>query len=197
MEQALFYSGNSYETLKNVLEVFLEDGTKKLDLLVKYIDEEDFDNYRIEIHAVKSLCKGIGASELSDKALALENACKEGNYDYVRENAQEAYTDYVLLLGRIDEALADLNEKNAKEKGSDNNASQATEPVLDVYEQLMCIKLLLAEFEENTAIKLADDLKGRKFDDELNEKIMEIDRLLHVYDYDAAAEKIGVILDEN
>ncbi|MCR5332228.1 MAG: response regulator [Lachnospiraceae bacterium] len=196
MDQALFYSGNSYDTLKDILHVFLDDGSKKLDLLVKYIDEEDFENYRIEIHAVKSLCKGIGADQLSEKALKLETACKEKDYDYVRENAQEAYTDYVLLLGRIDEALTKLDEENALNAGNGENAA-LSEPVLDVKEQLLCIKLLLAEFEENTAIKLADDLTHRPLDEDLSVKINEIDKMLHLYDYEGASEKIGEVLDED
>ncbi|MBR4726107.1 MAG: response regulator [Lachnospiraceae bacterium] len=191
MEQALFYSGNSYDTLKDILNVFFDDGTKKLDLLVKYIEEEDFENYRIEIHAVKSLCKGVGAEELSEKALRLENACKEGDYEYVRNNAQEAYTDYVLLLGRIGEALSDIN--NTQE----NEAVSTGKPLLEVKEQLLCIKLLLSEFEENTAIKLADDLNGRSLDESLKEKIDQINKMLHLYDYDGASEMIGEILDED
>ncbi|MCR5321762.1 MAG: response regulator [Lachnospiraceae bacterium] len=194
MEQALFYSGNSYDTLKDILGVFVEDGTKKLDLLVQYIEEEDFDNYRIEIHAVKSLCKGIGADNLSEKALRLENACKEGDYDYVRENAQEAYTDYVLLLAKIDETLTGL--KSEKENEKDASEGKAA-PILEVKEQLLCIKLLLAEFEENTAIKLADELKGRDLEEELSEKIIKIDKMLHLYDYDGASDMIGEILDED
>ena len=192
METALFYSGNSYETLRDILSVFVEDGSKKLDLLVKYMEEEDFENYRIEIHAVKSLCKGIGADSLSEKALKLETACKEGNFDYVRANAQEAYTDYVLLLARIDETLTQLGE-NDKRKGTNDRQMQAA-PLLEVKEQLLCIKLLLAEFEENTAIKLADDLTNRDIDENLSEKITQIDKMLHLYDYDGASEKI---LDED
>lgn len=194
MEQALFYSGNSYDTLKDILGVFVEDGTRKLDLLVKYIDEEDFDNYRIEIHAVKSLCKGIGAEELSEKALRLENACKDGDLDYVRDNAQEAYTDYVLLLAKIDEKLTQLKEE--KEAGQASPGRDFT-PLLDVKEQLLCIRLLIAEFEENTAIKLADDLTERDLDKELSDKIIQIDKMLHLYDYDGASEMIGEILDED
>ncbi|MBO4415794.1 MAG: response regulator [Lachnospiraceae bacterium] len=195
MEQALFYSGNSYDTLKDILGVFVEDGSKKLDLLVQYIEDEDFDNYRIEIHAVKSLCKGIGADDLSEKALRLENACKEGDFDYVRDNAQEAYTDYVLLLAKIDQKLTELQEEKAAD--GQEGSKKDTAPLMDVKEQLLCIKLLLAEFEENTAIKLADDLRGRDFDKELSDKIIQIDKMLHLYDYDGASEMIGEILDED
>ena len=196
MDQALFYSGNSYDTLKDILKVFLEDGSKKLDLLVQYIEEEDFDNYRIEIHAVKSLCKGIGADQLSEKALKLETACKEGDFDYVRENAQEAYTDYVLLLGKIDEALTKLDEEG-NVAGGEAQSESVVAPLLDVKEQLLCIKLLLAEFEESAAIKLADDLTKRELDENLSEKITQIDKMLRLYDYDGATEKIGEILDED
>ena len=193
MEQALFYSGNNYETLKNILEVFVEDGSQKLDLLVKYIEEEDFENYRIEIHAVKSLCKGIGANELSEKALKLETACKEGDHKYVIDHAQEAYTDYVILIGRIDEALSALNKKN-DDPGADK---QAAAPVLNVNEQLLCIKLLLSEFEEDIAIRLADDLESRDLPSETKEKIKEICKMLHLYDYEGALGKIEVILNED
>ncbi|MCR5686382.1 MAG: response regulator [Lachnospiraceae bacterium] len=193
MEQALFYSGNSYETLKNVLEVFLSDGKNKLDLLVKYVEEEDYDNYRIEIHAVKSLCKGIGAMELSEKARRLEEACKQSDHDYVRANAQEAYTDYVMLLGRIEEALSGLKEKD-RAKSSSASGTEA-EPILDVGEQLLCAKLLLAEFEGDAATKLIKDLIGRSgLAEDMKNAIEEIDKKLALYDYDGAAEKIEELL---
>ena len=38
---------------------------------------------------------------------------------------------------------------------------------------------------------------GRDLDKELSDKIIQIDKMLHLYDYDGASEMIGEILDED
>lgn len=189
MEKALYYAGGSYATLKNVLEVFLSDGRNKESLITTYVENGDFENYRIEIHAVKSLCKGIGADELSGRALALEDACKRGDKEFVLSNYLAVSRDYGSLLDEIEKTLSGIK--------SDSKRRTATaEPVLTVGEQLLCAKLLLDEFEQDTAGKLIDDLLERDTDDELAAKLKDIKNKFMLCDFDGALELITEAADE-
>ena len=61
----------------------------------------DVDNYRIQVHALKSTSRTIGATALSDEALALENAAKSGDIEYITGNTERVLTDYNAVLEQI------------------------------------------------------------------------------------------------
>lgn len=58
----------------NVLKDYYRSIPKKHALIKQYFEEKDWHNYTIEVHALKSASKQIGALKLSDDALELENA---------------------------------------------------------------------------------------------------------------------------
>jgi HPt (histidine-containing phosphotransfer) domain-containing protein len=69
-----------------------------------YFAKEDWRNYRIAVHALKSASLTIGAAELSDQAEALETACKQNDIDYIKAEHEK-------LLGKYEElkaAIADF-----------------------------------------------------------------------------------------
>ena len=63
------------------------------------------ENYRIQVHALKSGSRTIGANELSDEALHLEEAAKSGDTDYIRSNTQRVLEQYRALTERIRSVL--------------------------------------------------------------------------------------------
>lgn len=74
--------------------------------LEKTFSRSDFDHYRIVIHSLKSTSLTIGAVKLSEMSKALENACKEGNFDFVREQHEICMADYKKILDKLSEYLA-------------------------------------------------------------------------------------------
>ena len=66
-----------------------------------YYEEEDWENYQILVHALKSTSLSIGAITLSKEAKALESACKEGNIAYVKEHHSDMMGRYRVLLDNI------------------------------------------------------------------------------------------------
>ncbi|MGN0668952.1 MAG: response regulator, partial [Oscillospiraceae bacterium] len=77
----------------------------------KYSEERDFDNYRIQVHALKSGSRTIGAGELSDHALELEMAAKKGDTEFILENTEALLDEYDALLERIKAALNSSEEQ--------------------------------------------------------------------------------------
>ena len=74
------------------------DKTAKLQA---YFEAEDWENYQIYVHALKSTSLTIGAITLSKEAKALESACKEGNVAYVKEHHNDMMERYQGLLDSI------------------------------------------------------------------------------------------------
>lgn len=66
----------------------------------------DFDNYRINMHSLKSTSLTIGAVALSETAKTIEMACKEGNVDFVRSQHEKCMADYKTVLEKLSNYLA-------------------------------------------------------------------------------------------
>ena len=84
------------------MEMIMEyrDGDKTAKLQACF-ETEDWENYRILVHALKSTSLTIGATELSKEAKALESACREENIAFVKEHHAEVMERYRILLDEI------------------------------------------------------------------------------------------------
>lgn len=74
---------------------------KKASLIQQYETEDKLEAYTIEVHALKSASKLIGAMELSEKAAQLEKCGHEGNWEFIHKNTTELlelYRSYLEVL---------------------------------------------------------------------------------------------------
>ena len=86
-----------------MLHEFLQ--ADKASQLKHFLAEEDWDNYRTTVHALKSTSLTIGAAHLSGEAKALEMAAKEGNMDYIRSHHDGVMDEYKELTDHLKEIL--------------------------------------------------------------------------------------------
>ena len=99
LETGLSYCANDIEFYKERIETYLENA--KLDQLEAAYKDEDWENYAILIHGVKSSSLTIGAVRLSGEAKALEHAAKEGNAGYIKQNQVAFMEEYQKLIDDI------------------------------------------------------------------------------------------------
>ena len=104
----LAYCMNDQNFYKEMLGEYV-NGDKTTEL-VEYFDKEDFEYYRITVHAVKSTSLTIGAIKVSEDAKALEMACKEGNLDFVKQSHEAFVQEYKVLIQAL-RAELELAEK--------------------------------------------------------------------------------------
>lgn len=76
----------------------------KADIIASY-EAEDYTNYTIYVHALKSTSKMVGALTLSEKARLLEMAGKERNIDYIKDSHDEAMELFELAVAEIKDYL--------------------------------------------------------------------------------------------
>ncbi len=112
-DQGLKYSKGEKEFYVQLLLEYAKNMDKKIGDLSKHFDEEDWKNYTIRIHAIKSTSKMIGAAELAELAKKLEDAAKIGNGDEVKKLHPVFMPLYEKLLESI---TAIFNETKAGEK---------------------------------------------------------------------------------
>lgn len=91
MDDMNFYEEMIGEYLKNDKRAALEE----------FYAQEDLENYRITVHALKSTSLTIGAVELSEQAKKLEMAAKSKDMDYIRLHHEEVMEKYNKLYDSL------------------------------------------------------------------------------------------------
>lgn len=99
----LEYCADDEEIYLEVLEGYVEEDRREE--LEDLFAAENWPDYRVIVHSVKSTSLTIGAEELSEKAKALELAAADGDAAFVRSNHQDMIDTYTDILNKISEAL--------------------------------------------------------------------------------------------
>lgn len=155
-------NGN-FDNYINILRVVVIEGREKINLIMKYFREKDYERYIIEVHGVKGAMASIGAKELSTTAKMHEFAGKELNYDYIEQNINEFMLQYKTLLESIERSVSALDfedsdeEKNRERIDSDN-----------INVKLLEILELLEDFDSSSAEEMVREIL--KFDMESHER---------------------------
>ena len=118
----------------SVLQVFHQTAIPKAEEIRKLWNENDFVNYTVKVHALKSSARIIGAAELSELAKKLEVAGKrlqeentnektsdDSPLDFINDNTEKLLSMYLSLndslsvLDKKNDALPDITPKALKE----------------------------------------------------------------------------------
>lgn len=100
VRQAVRFSG-TIDIFMKLLQVFYDTLFMKANLIEQYEQEENIHNYTIEVHALKSAAKLIGAMELSKQAEYLEACGKEENVTEIHKKTPQLlkmYRSYIEYL---------------------------------------------------------------------------------------------------
>lgn len=84
-----------------ILKTYYKNIKTKVQTIRKKIEEQDWKNYTIEVHALKSSSRQIGAMQLGAMAEAMEEAGKAGDVISICENTEamlEKYLSYITVL---------------------------------------------------------------------------------------------------
>lgn len=100
IEQGLTFCGDE-EGFREIVAMYHAEGPKRKYSLQHFFEEEDWKNYVIAVHALKSNSKGIGAEKVAALALNLEMAGKEDHIDYILEHHEELLEMHDALLDVI------------------------------------------------------------------------------------------------
>ncbi len=94
---------DDYEVYIDFLQTYVENpGT---DHLNEYLEQKNAYDYRVCVHGIKSASLSVGFSELAEQALALENAAREENWDFIRASHDAFLDEYGLAVSAIKKAF--------------------------------------------------------------------------------------------
>lgn len=87
VREGLFILGGKMSLYVTILNEFIRESSGYLCQMQEYCEIGDWNNYSTVVHGIKSNLKTVGAMELAQRALDLENASREEDVEYcLREN---------------------------------------------------------------------------------------------------------------
>ena len=98
IDTALTYCGGSLEDFIELARVYSETSEKNLVDIQAYYEANDWKNYAILVHALKSSSKTIGAIELSDVAYIEEMAAKNAEEPTIHRHHDQMMNEYRRVL---------------------------------------------------------------------------------------------------
>ena len=103
LAKGLTVCADSYDVYIDVLKTYTE--LPEIDKLNAYLEEKNAYEYRTCVHSVKSSSLSVGFSELAEQALALENAAREEDWDFIHANHASFIDEYRTATDAIKKAF--------------------------------------------------------------------------------------------
>ena len=182
VDAALKNSG-SREAFETVLKIFYDSiGDKKAEL-EKYYSDEDWENYTIRIHALKSSARLVGALDLGDAAELLENAGKAKDTDYIRENHGTVMDDYLKLKSTLDQVFdGDGDEGDSKRPVADDLLMR------DVYDAL---REAARDMDCDRIESIMEEISEYEVPDHEKERFTALRQKTETFDYDGIIDALS------
>ena len=99
LAKGLTVCADSYDAYIDVLKTYAE--LPETDKLNEYLEQKNAYEYRSCVHSIKSSSLSVGFSELAEQALALENAAREEDWDFIRANHASFIGEYRMAVSTI------------------------------------------------------------------------------------------------
>lgn len=176
VEAAIQCSGTE-NVFRKLLQVFYDTLPQKVELIQQLEQEEDIEEYIIEVHGLKSAARLIGATELSSQAEYLEHCGKDNNIHEIHEknpSLLELYNSYKEKLSHF--VTIDAGEQK---------------PYLPKEKLVPLLKKLqycLKEFDINGADNLMEEIGKYNHDDEFKKIYHDLKDSVENVAYDISTE---------
>ena len=164
IEDGIRFSGNKVAKYKIMLGAYIKFDPGRRQKLKQYLEDKDMANYAIEVHALKSNARSIGAGVLGDLAYEHEQMSKAGNFEGVSE-------DYNRLVASMDKTIEGINKLIADKELAEPSKPEGRDAAV-----------------EKPKAANAGGLKGEN--GRRNKLIDEIIALIDEYDHHGAIEKL-------
>ena len=173
------YAGNDEELYREVLSDYMDSIAERADAIERAVDAGDLENYTIEVHALKSISKSIGAEALSELAKDLEMNGKNEEWGPII-----ARTPMLLEMYRgLYQVIAPYHTGAGQEE-------QAKEPV-DPEKLLTLLEQMVESMETYDSIRaeeLTEELSRYDLEESWGEQMRTVAGAVNRLDYDLCRE---------
>lgn len=182
------YAGNSMGQFHWMLMLFAESFQEKSRKLVELYEGQEEEGYTIEVHALKSNAKGIGADILYQLAWEHEQQSRAGNWHYVTEHWKELCDEWLCvvngILNYIGEEPVEWEEAAATTESGQGNLTAEQRMILN-----NCIRVL-EDYESDPACALLENLLQEELGKEVRESLEQALEALERLDFDTVLDMV-------
>ncbi len=169
----------------SALQRFFKNKENNLKKINEFLSAEDYENYMITVHALKSNAKMIGATHLSDGFERLEIASRDGEIEVIKDHNSEVIAEYEELIQKL-RPISEIGEFKAADEISSDVAKQTAAELLDA----------LDDFDDDKSKELALRLSGYPFRITQKDILQKAIEYIEDFLYDEAADEIRKIIPE-
>ncbi len=179
-------SAGDMDTYLVVCRSFFDTSKERMSMIRDYYEAGDIKNYTIQVHALKSSARLIGANDLSKRALELEMAGKENNEAVIIENTDTVLETYKSIYDQMTGIYGDSSDEQSE--GSDK------EPISDAVLQdaYMALKELVPQMEYDAIEMLLEEVMEYKLPKDDEDKFLELKKAMKVFDWDKMEQILGL-----
>ena len=187
-EAGLRYAAGDRAFYLELLKTFASEQEAKTTAIRGDMERNDWHNYEIHVHALKSGARVIGADELSDMALEQENAAKNQNDSVIKAGCLPMLDRYRETAEQIRSALG-----SGEDTQSAAGEEMTAEELRSILEEILAC---LDSFEVERAESVLKEHQGRVFRTQtLGVLLRDALSAMDEFETDLAAEKLRVLLD--
>lgn len=164
-----------------VLKDFYQAISRKAKLIRELECKEDWKAYTIEVHALKSAAKQVGALELSEKALLLEKAGNAGDGETIHRDTEELVLQYA---GYIEILKPYFQEEKKADTGKEITAEE-------LQEYFARIRVAMEDLDMDTVLEIFGVMAQYSYKDKEEELFEQLGEAATDYDVERCEELIG------
>ena len=188
IEKGLTYCG-SKENYLEILASQRDSGQELLSQIENLFATEDWKNYTIAVHGIKSSMMSIGAVTLSELAKALEFAGKRDDIAFIQNEHAAMTVEFKRVMTILDECPY-LGVKETQEETGNKPVISADE--FDV--KLVELENASYELDGDKMLRIIEDLSAYSFGGkDLQKELKSVHKKIEMFDFMSAYEAVAKI----
>lgn len=184
MRSGLVYLDDNYEQYIETAEVFLKYSEKRKQRIRRMLEENDIQNYTIEVHSLKSNGRLLGSYALSSLAEELEEQGQKGNLAYLIENMDSLER----LWSRTEEGISNLLKQAQKEELLPKEGDGMDESLF--LEKKKELAELVLTYEGEKAVKELERMQKQGLNKEQFNTVTRVREFLEEFSYEQALAEL-------
>lgn len=190
-QSGIQYCNGDKEFYVELLTKFAKDAKRKKTEINNFFKQEDWGNYAILVHALKSNAKMVGADSLSENAKNLEMAAKNQDAGYVREHHEALLAEYRQVVQCILDVFH-LGENGSMQGDKEHGTEISKEELL---KRLAELKKGLDTFEADKAEALLFEMSGTIYEGaSVGELLYDVRQDVDDFEFASASEKVEAFI---
>lgn len=183
MQKSIEAYGGSVAIYHNILKTYYSDIREKEVTLKELFENKDIENFTIQVHAVKSASRGVGAFDLGDAAYELELAGKAGDWPKIEEAFPHFYEELCKMAENVGTYVEKylLPQKTAKKETTDAFDPELVEKLREACGQMDYLE----------AESILQKLNEKRYPKNLSAELEAMLDSCSAFDYDRLEELVG------